>query len=84
MTWRIFFTRSAEKELARLSPDVQARTARVIRSLEEHPIPAKAKRLKARSEFRIRVGDYRILYTLDYGERIITISAIGHRRDVYR
>ncbi|HEY4283869.1 MAG TPA: type II toxin-antitoxin system RelE/ParE family toxin [Chthoniobacterales bacterium] len=84
MTWQVFFTRSAEKELARLSGDIKIRVARAIRSLEEKPVPPNATRLKARSEFRIRVGDYRVLYTLDHAAHALTISAIGHRREVYR
>jgi mRNA interferase RelE/StbE len=74
MKWRIVFARTAERELARLSSDAQLRVARAIRSLEDTPISGSTKRLKGRREFRVRVGDYRVL----------TIVAIGHRRDVYR
>ncbi len=84
MKWRIIFARTAEKELAKFSTETQSRVARAIRSLEEDPMPASAKRLKGREEFRLRVGDYRILYTLKQEDRVVTISAIGHRREVYR
>jgi mRNA interferase RelE/StbE len=84
MKWRIIFARPAEKELARLSSEMQLRLGRVIRSLENDPIPAQVKRLKGRTEFRLRVGDYRVLYTIDQESRVLTISAIGHRREVYR
>jgi mRNA interferase RelE/StbE len=52
--------------------------------LENDPVPASAKRLKGRHEFRLRVGDYRVLYIPEHEHRILTISAIGHRREVYR
>ena len=63
MKWRIIFARTAEKELAHLSSEMRLRLGRAIRLLEDDPIPAPVKRLKGRAEFRLRVGDYRILYT---------------------
>ena len=84
MKWRITFARTAEKELARFSTETQSRVGRAIRSLEDDPRPASAKHLKGREEFRLRVGDYRVLYTLNHESRVVTISAIGHRREVYR
>jgi mRNA interferase RelE/StbE len=84
MKWRIVFARPAEKELAKQSTDVRLRIARAIRALEENPVPAGAKRLKGRAEFRLRVGDYRVLYFLDHSARALTIVAVGHRREVYR
>ena len=84
MKWRIIFARTAEKELARLSSEMQLRLGRAIRSLEDNPIPAQAKHLKGRMEFRPRVGDYRVLYVIDHQGQVVTISAIGHRSEVYR
>jgi mRNA interferase RelE/StbE len=84
MKWRVVFARSAEKELSKLSNEMQLRVGRALRALETEPFPASAKRLKGREEFRIRVGDYRILYTIEHKSRLLTISAIGHRREVYR
>lgn len=84
MKWRVVVARSAEKELARLSTENQLRVARLIRSLEDNPFPGTAKRLKGREEFRIRIGDYRVLYTVEHNSRLLTVAAIGHRREVYR
>ena len=84
MKWRIVFARTAEKELAKLSSEMQLRVGRAIRLLEDAPIPSSAKRLKGREEFRLRVGDYRVLYTIEHESRLLKVSAIGHRRDVYR
>ena len=74
----------AEKELAKLSSEIGQRIGRAIRALEHDPVPASAKRLKGREEFRLRVGDYRVLYLLDHKNHVLTICAIGHRSDVYR
>ena len=84
MKWRIVFARTAEKELASLSSEIQLRIGRAIRLLEDNPIPAASKRLKGREEFRLRVGDYRVLYLLNHQSHVLTIIAVGHRREVYR
>ena len=84
MKWRIVIARTAEKELAKLSNEMRSRVGRTIRLLEDNPVPASAKRLKGREEFRLRVGDYRVLYTLEHENRLLTISAVGHRGEVYR
>lgn len=84
MKWRVVFARTAEKELAKLSSQTRLRVGRAIRLLEDNPVPPSAKRLKGRAEFRLRIGDYRVLYTLEHESCELTISAIGHRRDVYR
>jgi mRNA-degrading endonuclease RelE of RelBE toxin-antitoxin system len=59
MKWRIVFARTAEKELAKLSSEIELRIGGAIRALEHDPVPASAKRVKGREEFRLRVGDYR-------------------------
>ncbi len=84
MNWTVLFKRTAKKELAVISSSMQLPIAKAIRALETEPFPAASKKLKGREEFRLRVGDYRILYTVDYGNRALSISAIGHRREVYR
>jgi mRNA interferase RelE/StbE len=84
MKWRIAFARTAEKELAKLSAEMRLRIGRAIRALENNPIPSSAKRLKGQEEFRLRVGDYRVLYTLDHKTSLLIVSSIGHRREVYR
>jgi len=48
------------------------------------PFPPAAKKLRNRSGYRVRVGDYRILYEVDEGTVVILVVMIGHRRDVYR
>jgi len=53
MKWRIVFARTAEKELAKLSSQIELRIGRAIRALEHDPVPASAKRLKGREEFRL-------------------------------
>lgn len=84
MSWRVEISRDARKELSRLPTQIQVRVARAILALEENPFPHGSKKLKNRDGYRIRVGDYRILYFADTQLRQIVVGVIGHRRDVYR
>jgi mRNA interferase RelE/StbE len=52
--------------------------------LENDPLPAGVIALQGRQGFRIRIGDYRVLYEIDEPAKIVTVISIGHRRDVYR
>jgi mRNA interferase RelE/StbE len=76
--------RSAEKEMDRLSDRVFRRMTQAILALESDPRPRGSKRLRGVQDYRLRVGQYRVLYSVDEGERVVVISAVGHRRDVYR
>ena len=76
--------RSAEKELDQAAPDVFDRIVSALLALEAEPRPAGVKRLRGTGEYRLRVGAYRILYTIDDERRIVQIMAVGHRSDVYR
>jgi mRNA interferase RelE/StbE len=65
VSWQIDIVRDARKELAGLHPQIQGRISKVILALENDPFPAGCKKLKNRDGFRIRVGDYRVLYFAD-------------------
>ncbi len=83
MSYQVRILRSAEKEMDRLPVTVHARLSKRILSLEENPHPRGVKKLSGREEYRLRVGDYRILYVIDHGNHTVTIVAVGHRREVY-
>lgn len=83
MSYEVHTIRSAEKELDRLPTTVHARLSKRILALEDNPRPRGIKKLSGREEYRLRVGDYRILYIIDDKKHIITIFAVGHRREVY-
>jgi mRNA interferase RelE/StbE len=75
---------SARKELERLPDTVLARALRKMESLGENPRPAGCKKLKGyRDLWRIRVGDWRILYVIDDGAKLVSVTRIAHRREVY-
>lgn len=85
MTYSIRILREANRSLAKLPRSVQERIDAAVDDLSDNPRPAGAERLTSEDPiYRIRIGDYRALYTVDDDEHIVSILRIGHRRDVYR
>ena len=76
--------RSAEKDMDRLPPAIFDRIAETILALEAEPRPQGSRKLRGAEEYRVRVGSYRILYTIDDDTRTVEVVAVGHRRDIYR
>ena len=83
MSYELRIVRSAEREISRFPSAVRTRLSKRIISLEESPRPRGARKLTGREEYRLRVGDYRILYIIDDRNQIVTILAAGHRQEVY-
>lgn len=84
MKYEVRIIRAAEKEMNKLPTAVHVRISQRILSLEDNPRPRGAKKLSGRKEHRLRVGDYRVLYAIDDKECLVTVFAVGHRREVYR
>ncbi len=85
MSYRLTTTRKAEKDIRDLPDAVFGRVDARILSLAETPHPPDASKVKGRRRlFRVRVGDYRILYEVDDAARTVTIARVRHRREVYR
>jgi len=83
-SYRVALASSAEKELHRLPKKVIARIIPRLEQLVSAPRPAGCKKLKGGdNEWRIRVGDYRIVYVIDDAARTVDVTQIAHRRDVY-
>ena len=75
---------TARKSLKRLSVKDQRLVFAVIETLKTNPTPPKALKLRGRDGYRIRVGDLRVLYTIERGKLIVLILDVGHRREIYR
>lgn len=85
MAYRIVVRRSAERELANLAQPIRGRVTRAISALATEPRPPGAKLLSGPERiWRLRVGDYRILYRVDDGQVLVVVVRIRHRRDAYR
>ena len=82
---RITFARSAGKELIRLNPPIADRVLAAIERLKSHPRPTGCVKLTgSKNEWRIRIGDWRVLYSIDDESEVVDIAAIRHRSDAYR
>jgi mRNA interferase RelE/StbE len=83
--YQVLIARSAEKQLKKLLPQVQRKIAAVIMSLAIEPRPYGSKKLTGTvSSYRVRVGDYRVIYDIYEREIVVSVLKIGHRRDIYR
>jgi len=83
--YQVTFTRAARDDLARLPAREQRRIAERISRLATMPRPVGAEKLTGLPRtYRVRAGDYRVVYQVDDGARAVMIERIGHRRDVYR
>lgn len=83
--YTIIFARSARKELEKLDRAVIARIFPRIEDLGSHPRPTGCTKLRGVAElWRIRIGDYRVVYSIDDANRIVDIIAVRHRRDAYQ
>ena len=84
MTYRLFLLPRAQKELARLPTETYERLRAAIHSLAEDPRPPGCRKLTGREGWRIRVGDFRVIFEIEDDLNSVTVLHIGHRRDVYR
>lgn len=89
MAYRIELTPAAEKSLAKVAKNNRVllrKIDQVLLSLTDSPVPANSKQLVGEDPplYRIRVGDYRILYQIEDEVLVILVVHVGHRKDVYR
>ena len=85
MTWEIRFSPRAKRELAQLPKRDMNRVDNRIQALQEEPHPANCQKLSGfENLYRIRAGDYRIIYQIIDDEIVVVVIRIGHRKDVYR
>ena len=83
--YAIEFTRSAQKELLKLSTEMIRRIVPKIDALSLEPFPSGCvKIVGAEDLWRIRIGDYRVIYSVQQTIQLITIERIRHRKDAYR
>jgi mRNA interferase RelE/StbE len=80
----VTFAASAKKELRDLPAEVVERLILRIRSLSTNPRPVGSKKLQGyRDRWRIRLGDYRVVYSIDDTNGLVDITRVAHRREVY-
>ena len=86
-TYKVEFVKSAQKEFDRLAAKLQVKMAEALSMLAQNPFSEllRVKKLKGVDDlYRIRVGDYRVVYEIRNEQLIVLVVKIGHRRDIYR
>lgn len=85
MSYKVEFTSRAIKDLHSITRVNQGKIIDKAESLSENPFPQGCLKLKGLREelWRVRVGDYRILYQVDQSVEIVDIRKVGHRKDIY-
>jgi mRNA interferase RelE/StbE len=83
--YRLLLERGAEKDLARLSAENHDRVIAAIQALATNPRPPGCRKLAgSKNDWRIRVGDYRVVYEIADAAREVRVNRVRHRREVYR
>jgi mRNA interferase RelE/StbE len=83
MNYQVLVFPRAQKSLARLEKPIFERVRDALAGLAQDPRPPGCKKLIDRNGWRIRVGDYRVIYEIDDPKRVVTVLHIGHRSDIY-
>jgi mRNA interferase RelE/StbE len=84
LVYSIRMEKQAAKTLEKLDLETRRRVVTAIRNLATDPRSTGSKKMKSREGWRIRVGDYRVIYGIHDDQLLISITKIGHRGDVYR
>jgi mRNA interferase RelE/StbE len=85
MTYRVEVAPAAVRQLRKLDPPARRRVQAAIELLKEEPRPSGAKKLVGGDgEWRVRTGDYRVVYEIRDSVLLILVVAVGHRRDIDR
>ena len=85
MAYSVLLAPPAERQLKSLAPDSQKRLVKRLKSLQNNPRPQGVKKLAGEDElYRIRDGNYRIIYAIRDKELIVLVLKIGDRKEIYR
>ncbi len=85
VSYKILLSKSVKQDVHKIDVDQIPRIMVAVRALADNPFPQGSKKLKgSRSNYRIRVGQYRVVYEVDIETSTVTIFRIRHRRDVYK
>ena len=83
MDYEVLIRRRAQKELALLPKHNYSRIRDLIAALSSNPRPSSCKKLTGREGWRIRSGNYRVIYEVDDRQRRVTVLDVGDRKDIY-
>ncbi len=83
--YNVYLERAAENDLKRLPASIFNRVILQIKSLAENPRPPGCHKITgSRRDWRIRIGDYRVIYEIDSKQKVVKVMRVRHRREAYR
>jgi mRNA interferase RelE/StbE len=82
--YTVLIKKSVQKLLRKMTDELADKLENKMLTLEDNPRPIGYKKLKGRNAFRIREGDYRIIYEINDMQIIVTVVNVGHRKNIYR
>ena len=82
--YAVFIERYAQKQIAKLDKKILPVVKEAIAGLAIDPRPFGYKKLKGEEAYRIRIGDYRIIYEIEDDKIIVTVVSVGHRKNIYK
>lgn len=83
MAYSLNFSKQAIKELAKINEPYYSNIKQAIAGLTKNPRPQGYKKLKGRDGYRIRTGNYRIIYNIFDSKLVVDVITLGHRKDIY-
>ena len=83
MSYSVLILRRAQRELTSLQKEPYEKVKAAISALAENARPRGCRKLTGREGWRIRAGNYRVIYEIDDREKVVTVFHVGHRRDIY-
>ena len=84
MSYQILFEKASIKSLSKLPAEAQVKIVEAIENLSENPRPNGSKKLEGREGYRIRIGDYRVIYLINDKKITVLILDIGKRKEIYK
>ncbi len=84
MTYKLSIRRKAQKQLAKLHANDYKKVKQTILELATNPRPTGSKKLRGRAGWRVRQGNYRIIYEIEDSQLIVTVLEVGDRKDIYK
>ncbi|WP_286394339.1 type II toxin-antitoxin system RelE family toxin [Pseudanabaena mucicola] len=84
MSYQVNLPKAVQKQLNTLPQELKQRILKALVQLQEEPRPANSLQMKGGQGFRLRIGDYRVLYEIDDSSQIVNLRRIGHRREIYQ
>jgi len=84
-SFEILWKKSAERDLRKIDPRYIFQILNAVEGLSGNPFPTACRKLKGSdSSYRLRIGDYRVIYQVDFGSKNVIVYHVRHRREAYR